>query len=76
MHPSLLPYYRGAAPIQWAIANGDRETGVTVQSLADKVSGVDTGEILGQIKGVVSDPRLYLQMSNAQRLILPSASPT
>lgn len=34
VHPSLLPKYRGAAPIQWAIINGDTETGVTVQSLS------------------------------------------
>ncbi|ORX38585.1 hypothetical protein BD324DRAFT_368210 [Kockovaella imperatae] len=52
VHPSLLPKYRGAAPIQWAIANGDRETGVTVQSLAERMQGVDTGEILGQVKDI------------------------
>ena len=43
VHASLLPSYRGAAPIQWAIINGDRETGVTTMMM-DK--GMDTGDIL------------------------------
>lgn len=43
IHASLLPAYRGAAPIQWAIINGEKETGITIQQM-DK--GVDTGDIL------------------------------
>ena len=43
VHASLLPRYRGAAPIQWAIINGDRETGVTT-IMMDK--GMDTGDML------------------------------
>lgn len=43
LHGSLLPKYRGAAPIQWAIANGERETGVTTMRLD---AGLDTGDIL------------------------------
>lgn len=43
LHGSILPKYRGAAPIQWAIINGDNETGVTTFFLADKV---DTGNII------------------------------
>jgi len=43
VHASLLPKYRGPAPIQWAIINGEKETGVTTM-LMD--SGLDTGEIL------------------------------
>lgn len=43
VHASLLPRYRGAAPVQWAIARGERETGVTTM-LID--AGVDTGPIL------------------------------
>lgn len=43
LHASLLPKYRGAAPIQWAVLNGDRVTGVTVQYMAD---GMDTGDII------------------------------
>ena len=45
IHASLLPALRGAAPIQWAIINGDRESGVTIQQMA---KGVDTGDILSQ----------------------------
>jgi methionyl-tRNA formyltransferase len=43
LHGSLLPKYRGAAPIQWAIANGERETGVTTMRLD---AGLDTGDVL------------------------------
>jgi len=43
MHASLLPKYRGAAPIQWAIVNGEKETGVTAMMM-DK--GMDTGDML------------------------------
>jgi methionyl-tRNA formyltransferase len=43
LHGSLLPKYRGAAPIQWAVANGERETGVTTMRIDE---GLDTGPIL------------------------------
>jgi methionyl-tRNA formyltransferase len=43
VHASLLPRYRGAAPIQWAIARGDQETGVTTMLLDE---GLDTGPLL------------------------------
>ena len=45
VHASLLPRYRGAAPIQWAIANGETTTGVTTMLLNE---GLDTGDILLQ----------------------------
>ncbi len=45
VHASLLPQYRGAAPIQWAILNGDAETGVTIMKIDE---GLDTGDILTQ----------------------------
>ena len=45
LHPSLLPKYRGAAPIQWALINGDSQTAVTTISLSGKS---DAGEILLQ----------------------------
>jgi methionyl-tRNA formyltransferase len=45
LHASLLPKYRGAAPIQWAIARGETETGVTTMRLD---AGLDTGDILLQ----------------------------
>lgn len=45
VHASLLPRWRGAAPIQWALAEGDRETGVTIMRMD---AGLDTGDILLQ----------------------------
>jgi len=45
LHASLLPKYRGAAPIQWAIANGETVTGVTTMRID---AGLDTGDILQQ----------------------------
>ncbi len=45
VHASLLPKYRGAAPIQWAIASGDAETGVTLMKID---TGLDTGPIVAQ----------------------------
>lgn len=43
VHASLLPKYRGAAPIQWAIINGEKETGVTIMKMD---AGLDTGDML------------------------------
>ena len=45
VHGSLLPKYRGAAPIQWAVINGESETGVTIMVMD---VGLDTGDILEQ----------------------------
>ena len=45
VHASLLPKYRGAAPINWAIANGERETGVTIMQME---AGMDTGPMFIQ----------------------------
>ena len=47
LHASYLPKYRGAAPIQWALINGETETGLTTFKLAEKV---DTGNIYLQMK--------------------------
>lgn len=43
VHASLLPKYRGAAPIQWSIINGERKTGITIMRMDE---GMDTGDIL------------------------------
>ena len=43
VHASLLPKYRGAAPVQWAILNDERETGVTIMKMDE---GLDTGDLL------------------------------
>ena len=53
IHASLLPAYRGAAPIQWVILNGEKETGVTIQQMA---KDLDTGDMLLK-KKVVIDPK-------------------
>jgi len=45
VHSSLLPKYRGAAPIHWAILNGERETGVTIMHMA---ADLDAGDIIAQ----------------------------
>jgi methionyl-tRNA formyltransferase len=45
LHPSMLPKYRGAAPIQWALINGEMQTGATVQRINDKL---DSGDIILQ----------------------------
>lgn len=51
VHTSLLPRYRGAAPIQWAILNGDAETGVTIMKMDQ---GMDTGPIISQEKTLIT----------------------
>ncbi len=43
IHGSILPKYRGAAPIQWSVINGDKETGITTMQMNE---GLDTGDIL------------------------------
>lgn len=45
IHASLLPKYRGAAPINWAIINGEKDTGITIMDMEE---GLDTGDIISQ----------------------------
>ncbi len=52
LHASLLPQYRGAAPINWAVINGDTETGITTFFLKHEI---DTGEIIDQVKVSIAD---------------------
>ena len=47
VHSSLLPKYRGAAPINWAVVNGEKETGVTIMHMATEL---DAGDIIDQVK--------------------------
>lgn len=51
VHASLLPKYRGAAPIQWCILNGEEKTGITIMQMAQ---GLDTGDILSQAECEIS----------------------
>lgn len=52
LHVSLLPKYRGSAPIQWAVLNGDTQTGVSIMQLDE---GLDTGDVL-MVEPVSIDP--------------------
>lgn len=52
LHASLLPQYRGAAPINWAIINGDTQTGVTTFLLNHEI---DKGAIIGQVREKIAD---------------------
>lgn len=47
VHSSLLPKYRGAAPINWAILNGEKETGVTIMHMA---AALDAGDVIAQVR--------------------------
>jgi methionyl-tRNA formyltransferase len=66
VHSSLLPKYRGAAPINWAIINGEKETGVSIITLADKL---DSGEIIAQAKTPINPDENASQLSDRLSLI-------
>jgi methionyl-tRNA formyltransferase len=72
LHASLLPQYRGAAPINWAIINGEKETGATTFFLKHEI---DTGSIIYQHKEAITDSdtvgTLYERlMNNGAQLVL------
>lgn len=77
IHPSLLPQYRGPSPVQAAIINGDKETGVTIIKMDEKV---DHGSIIAQFKeGIKPDDttesltaRLFLSGAKVLSTILPA----
>lgn len=56
VHASLLPKYRGAAPIQWAILRGESVTGITIMQMNE---GMDTGDILLQRETAIGDHETY-----------------
>ncbi len=60
VHPSLLPKYRGASPIQAAILNGEKETGVTIMKIDEKM---DHGPILANSKLLMADSDTYESLS-------------
>jgi len=66
LHASLLPKYRGAAPINWAIINGEKETGVTTFFLDYKV---DTGKIILQKKIQIGEDETAGELSNRLSLL-------
>jgi methionyl-tRNA formyltransferase len=71
LHASLLPRYRGAAPIQWAIINGETRTGVTTMQID---AGLDTGPILDQVEMEIgsdeSAPDLSARMADVGATLL------
>ena len=66
LHGSLLPQYRGAAPINWAIINGEKETGVTTFKLQHEI---DTGDILLQQKISIGDEENAGQLHDRMMVI-------
>jgi methionyl-tRNA formyltransferase len=60
VHASLLPRYRGAAPIQWAIANGESSTGVTIMKID---AGLDTGDILRKAETPIGEDETAVELS-------------
>jgi methionyl-tRNA formyltransferase len=60
VHASLLPKYRGAAPIQWAIANGETQTGITIMQID---AGLDTGDMLLKAKVAIEADETAPQLS-------------
>jgi methionyl-tRNA formyltransferase len=75
VHPSLLPRHRGAAPVLWAIRNGDPEIGVTAHRVDE---GLDTGPILAQrggvrIDGDITPERLRTRLAPVLRAVLTAA---
>jgi len=76
LHPSLLPAYRGRAPINWVLVNGERETGVTLHHM---VARADAGDIVAQ-RAIPIAPRetalsLYLKTEEAGVELLREALP-
>ena len=61
VHPSLLPKYRGASPIQNAILNGDKETGVTIMKIDEEM---DHGDIISNLKFKISNFDTYESLSH------------
>lgn len=52
VHASLLPKYRGSAPIQWAVINGEKETGITIMQTD---VGIDNGAVLASVKTLIGE---------------------
>jgi methionyl-tRNA formyltransferase len=68
VHPSLLPKYRGASPIQWTLADGETETGVSVLYVTPKM---DAGDVLAQERCAIGPDETYLELES--RLALRGA---
>lgn len=74
VHPSLLPKYRGSAPIQWAILNGDKVTGTTIMKMNEKM---DAGDIILQKEVAIDENEttgeLWKRLAEISSLLLLEA---
>lgn len=70
VHGSILPFYRGAAPINWAVINGERETGVTVIKMAAKM---DSGPVITQKKIDINPEDTFLTLEEKLSLLAARA---
>ncbi len=68
VHSSLLPRYRGAAPINWAIINGEQETGLTIMKLTEEL---DAGDILAQEKITIHNEDTSITLRSRMLTISP-----
>ena len=66
IHGSLLPKYKGAAPIQWAVLNGETETGVTAMFMTEEL---DAGDILGSVKTPIGEDETAGELSKRLSVI-------
>ncbi|MFZ6049777.1 bifunctional UDP-4-amino-4-deoxy-L-arabinose formyltransferase/UDP-glucuronic acid oxidase ArnA [Pseudomonas sp. CR3202] len=76
LHGSLLPRYRGRAPVNWALVNGEKETGVTLHRMVERA---DAGAILAQRRIAIADsdtaPSLHGKLRETARALLDDALP-
>lgn len=68
IHPSLLPLYRGCAPLQFALLNGETETGITIQRIN---AVIDSGNILNQLEFPLEGDETYLTISEKVASLAP-----
>jgi methionyl-tRNA formyltransferase len=66
VHGSLLPKYRGAAPVNWAILNGEKETGVTIQKMA---LALDAGDIIAQETMIIGEDENAAQLRKRMAVV-------
>lgn len=76
VHPSLLPQYRGPSPIESAIENGDKQTGVSIMKLTDEMdAGPVYGFVIHELSGQETRPDLYKTLAQAGAMTLISLLP-
>ena len=76
IHPSLLPIYRGPSPIESAISNQDKQTGVSIMQLTEKMdAGPIYGQIIHELSGLETAPELYQTLAGAGSALLMNMLP-